>query len=73
MISSLPLLIIPFVIDFMVLVFLAIVYGFGFATVTASTSPLISELVPKELTMDVGQTLGPIISGLILATYLQYY
>ena len=82
-ISALPLLTIPFVTDFTILILLAIVYGFGFATVTASTSPLISELVPKELigtsmgfldmTMDVGQTLGPIISGFILATYLQYY
>lgn len=83
MISALPLLVIPFVTDFPVLILLAIVYGFGFATVTASTSALISELVPKELigtsmgfldmTMDVGQTLGPIISGFILATNLQYY
>lgn len=83
MISALPLLAIPFVTDFTILILLAIVYGFGFATVTASTSPLISELVPKELigtsmgfldmTMDVGQTFGPIISGFILATYLQYY
>jgi MFS family permease len=82
-ISAIPLLVIPFVTDFPVLILLAIVYGFGFATVTASTSALISELVPKELigtsmgfldmTMDVGQTLGPIISGFILATYLQYY
>lgn len=82
-ISAIPLLVIPFVTDFPVLILLAIVYGFGFATVTASTSALISELVPKELigtsmgfldmTMDVGQTLGPIISGLILATVLGYY
>jgi MFS family permease len=82
-ISALPLLFIPFVTDFTVLVLLAIVYGFGFATVTASTSALISELVPKELvgtsmgfldmTMDIGQTLGPIISGFILATSLKYY
>lgn len=81
-ISALPLLVIPFVTDFRVLILLAIVYGFGFATVTGSTSALISELVPKELVgtsmgfldtvMDVGQTLGPIISGLILATTLQY-
>lgn len=80
--SAAPLLVIPFVTDFAVLIFLAIVYGFGFATVTASTSPLISELVPKELvgtsmgflstTMDVGQTIGPIVSGFILATSLQY-
>jgi DHA1 family multidrug resistance protein-like MFS transporter len=82
-ISALPLVFIPFVTDFTVLILLAIVYGFGFATVTASTSALISELVPRELvgtsmgfldmTMDIGQTLGPIISGFILATSLKYY
>jgi len=82
-ISGLPLLAIPFVGDFWVLLLLVVVYGFGFATVTASTPALVSELVPKELVgtsmgflgtiMDVGQTLGPIISGFILATNLQYY
>jgi MFS family permease len=81
-ISGLPLFAIPFVSDFSVLLLLSVVYGFGFATVTACTSPLVSELVPKELvgasmgfldtTMDVGQTLGPIIGGLILASALQY-
>jgi len=81
--SGLPLLAIPFVADFWVLLLLVVVYGFGFATVTASTPALISELVPEELVgtsmgflgtiMDVGQTLGPIISGFILATNLQYY
>ena len=81
-VSAVPLLVIPFVTDFTVLILLAVMYGFGFATVTASTSPLISELVPKELvgtsmgflstTMDVGQTIGPIVSGFILATSLQY-
>jgi MFS family permease len=81
-VSGLPLLAIPFVTDFWVLLLLVLIYGFGFATVTASTPALISELAPKELvgtsmgflgtTMDVGQTLGPIISGLILATNLQY-
>jgi MFS family permease len=82
-ISALPLLAIPFVTDFWVLLLLVVVYGFGFATVTASTPALISELVPKRLigtsmgfldtVMDVGQTLGPIISGFILATGFQYY
>jgi len=81
-VSGLPLLAIPFVTDFWVLLLLVLVYGFGFATVTASTPALISELVPKELVgtsmgflstiMDVGQTLGAIISGFILATNLQY-
>jgi len=82
-VSGLPLLAIPFVTDFWVLLLLVLVYGFGFATVTASTPALMSELVPKELVgtsmgflstiMDVGQALGAIISGFILATNLQYY
>jgi MFS family permease len=81
-VSALPLLAIPFVADFWILLLLVVIYGFGLATVTASTSALTSELVPKELIgtsmgfldmlMDVGQTLGPIISGFILATNLQY-
>jgi len=81
-VSAVPLLVIPFVTDFTVLILLAIIYGFGFATVTASTSPLISEIVPREVVgtsmgflataMDVGQTIGPIVSGFILATSLQY-
>ena len=82
-VSGLPLLAIPFFTDFWVLLLLVLVYGFGFATVTASAPALISELVPKEsigtsmgflsTIMDVGQTLGAIISGFILATNLQYY
>jgi len=82
-VSGLPLLAIPFVADFWIILLLVMAYGFGFATVTASTPALISELTPKELvgtslgfldtTMDVGQTLGPIVSGFILATNLQYY
>ena len=81
--SGLPLLAIPFFANFWLLLSLVVVYGFGFAAVTASTSALVSELVPKELVgtsmgfldtiMDVGQTIGPIISGFILATNLQYY
>jgi MFS family permease len=81
-ISGIPLLAISFVTNFWILLLLVIIYGFGFTTVTASTPALISELTPKELVgtsmgfldtiMDVGQTLGPIISGFILATKLQY-
>jgi MFS family permease len=80
--SALPLLVVPLVVDFWVLLLLLMVYGFGFATVTASAPALISELVPKDTIgtsmgfldtiMDVGQTIGPIISGLILSTSLQY-
>jgi MFS family permease len=82
-VCGLPLIVIPFTSVFWILLLMAMVYGFGFATVTASTPALISELAPKELIgasmgfldtiMDVGQTFGPIISGFILATNLHYY
>ncbi len=81
-VAGLPLLAVPFVVEFPVLLLLSIVYGFGFATVTASTPALVSELVPRGLVgtamgflgmiMDVGQTLGPIITGIILATVFGY-
>jgi MFS family permease len=81
-VSGFPLLAIPFVADFWILLLFAMVYGFGFASATSSTTALVSELLPQELVgasmgfidtmMDVGQTIGPIISGLIYATGLQY-
>jgi MFS family permease len=82
LISCLLLLIVPFVNYFPILLLLSIGYGLGFAMVISSTSALIFELVPSDLAgtsmgflstmMDVGQTLGPIISGLILSISLQY-
>ncbi|MEM2691744.1 MAG: MFS transporter [Candidatus Bathyarchaeia archaeon] len=82
MVSAVPMFAVPFTANFYILLLLAMVYGLGLATVTASTPALISELTPKELVgtsmgfldtiMDVGQTIGPIINGLILATNLQY-
>jgi MFS family permease len=82
LISAVPMMVIPFVTSFWILLLLALVFGVGFASVTSSTPALISELTYKELVgtsigfldtmMDVGQTVGPIISGLILATSLRY-
>jgi MFS family permease len=73
---------IPFTTSFPVILALVIAYGVSFAAVLSSTSPLISELVPAGLVgasmgflstmMDVGQTLGPIISGVIFASSLHY-
>jgi MFS family permease len=73
---------IPFTTEFPLLLLLSIGYGASFAAVLSSTSPLISELVPATLvgasmgflatTMDLGQTLGPIISGVIFASSLRY-
>ncbi len=81
-ISCLLLLAVPFTTQFSLLLLLAVGYGLGFAMVISSTSPLASELAPVGLlgssmgflatTMDVGQTLGPIVSGLILASVFGY-
>jgi MFS family permease len=61
---------------------LAVAYGVSFAAVLSSTSPMVADLVPATLvgasmgflstTMDIGQTLGPIISGIIFSTNLRY-
>ena len=76
--GSVPLIAIPFTNQFAQLIAISMAYGFGFSLVTSSTTPLASELTHKELygstmgfistIMDVGQALGPIITGLILAT-----
>jgi MFS family permease len=81
-VSSLPLLAIPFVNLFPILLLLSVVYGIGFAAVIACTSALMCEVVSQEytgtsmgfldMTMDVGQTLGPIVCGWILASSLKY-
>ena len=82
-VGSVPLIITPFTVSFLELVLVSVVYGFGFSLVTSSTGPLVSDLVSKEsygaalgflsTIMDVGQTLGPIITGFIFATTLGYF
>jgi MFS family permease len=82
-ISCLLLLAIPFTAQFPLLLLLSVGYGLGFAMVISSTSPLMSELAPAGLVgasmgflstlMDVGQTLGPIVSGIVLASFSQQY
>jgi MFS family permease len=73
---------IPFITSFPVMLAMVVAYGVAFAAVLSSTSPLISEVVPAGLVgasmgflstmMDVGQTLGPIVSGVIFAGSLHY-
>jgi len=82
MLGSVPLIITPFTSSFFGLVLVSVVYGIGFSLVTSSTGPLVSDLVSKEsygsalgflsTIMDVGQTLGPIITGFIFATTFGY-
>ncbi len=74
---------ISFTTQFPVLLLISVGYGFGFAMVISSTSPLMSELAPQGLIgasmgflstlMDVGQTLGPFVSGIILAAFAHQY
>jgi MFS family permease len=80
--SGVLLFAIPFTTQFWMLIAISIGYGLGFAMVIASTSPIIVEANPSNLVgtsmgflatmMDVGQVLGPIISGVILASILSY-
>ncbi len=81
-VSGLPLLIIPLSTQSMFLLLLSVIYGLGFAVVTSSTPALVSELAPSNLTgtamgflgmtMDIGQTIGPLVTGVLLATNLGY-
>ncbi|HKZ88284.1 MAG TPA: MFS transporter [Candidatus Bathyarchaeia archaeon] len=74
---------IPFTIQFPLLLLISVVYGLGFAMVISSTSPLMSELSPQGLVgasmgflctmMDIGQTLGPFVSGVVLASFSHQY
>ncbi len=83
LISAVPLGATPFFTQFPLLLLFAIVYGLGFSMVTSSTPALASELVSIKLVggamgflgtiMDVGQTMGPLVCGLILATNLGYF
>jgi MFS family permease len=82
LISVVPLAVIPFFKEFSVLLVLAVIYGFGFSMVTSVTPALVSDLVSINdvgsamgvisTLMDVGQTLGPLICGMILVTSLGY-
>lgn len=83
LICSAPLVVMPFSSDLQVLLLLALVYGFGFATATVPTSARIMELVASEFigastglldaVIDIGQTIGPIVGGFILGTSLGYF
>lgn len=71
-----------FAISFPELIMVSVTFGLGFSLVTSSTPPLISEVCRKEVygsamgflgtIMDVGQALGPILTGFILAATAMY-
>jgi MFS family permease len=82
LLSSVLVASIPFTTEFFWLLLLMIGYGAAFAAVLSSTSPLVCDVVSPHLigasmgflstSMDIGQTLGPIVSGLIFASELRY-
>jgi MFS family permease len=82
LVMALPLIGIPFTSNFITILALTFVYGLGFAIVTSSTPALASEMVSRlylgasmgflSTIMDVGQALGPIICGFILASSFGY-
>ena len=65
--------------NYLVLVVLMAVFGLGLATVTASTSALVADLSRAEgrgsalgilsSIMDVGQSTGPMVAGVLVAAY----
>jgi MFS family permease len=82
LIGAFALGMIPFTARFPLLLLISVLYGIGFSMVTASTPALVSELTDKALMgtgmgflgtiMDLGQTLGPIITGIVLGVGLGY-
>lgn len=82
LVSAFALGMIPFTVRFPLFLLISVLYGIGYSLVTASTPALVSELTDKALIgtgmgflgtiMDLGQTLGPIITGIVLAAGLGY-
>jgi MFS family permease len=78
LLSGIPIMIIPAVTGFLPLFGISLLYGAGFVTVIASTPALVTDLAQRSAygaamgflatIMDVGQMLGPIITGVVLAS-----
>jgi MFS family permease len=80
--SSLPLLLIPLTSSFPLLLLTSLLYGFGFSTATSSTTALVSDISRNSASgsvmgflgtvMDIGQALGPVVTGYVIATSAGY-
>ncbi|WXG46685.1 MAG: MFS transporter [Candidatus Atabeyarchaeum deiterrae] len=81
--GAIALIVFPFAAGFIQLTVVSVAYGLGISLVTSSTPPLVTELCRKEVCgsalgflstlMDVGQVLGPIVTGLLLAATFGYF
>jgi len=77
-VSGLPLLAVPYTTQFLSFLVISTAFGLGFSMIISSTPALVGDLVRKDsygtamgflaTIMDVGQMLGPIATGFILAT-----
>jgi MFS family permease len=80
LVSGCALILIPFITELPYLIILSVIYGIGFSLVTSSTPPYVAEQCRKEVTgsamgflstiMDMGQVLGPIMTGLLIASVI---
>lgn len=78
-VSGLVLTLVSFTTQFLPLLLISVTYGLGFSMVTSSTPALVGDLAPKEsygaamgflaVLMDIGQMLGPVITGIILSSF----
>ena len=78
-VSGLPLIAVPYTTQFLSFLFISTAFGLGFSMIISSTPALVGDLVRKDsygtamgflaTIMDVGQMLGPIATGFILATF----
>ena len=78
-ISGLPLIAVPYTTQFLSFLVISTAFGLGFSMIISSTPALVGDLVRKDsygtamgflaTIMDVGQMLGPIATGFILATF----
>jgi MFS family permease len=79
LIGSLSLLVLPHSSSFPGLALLSLIYGIGFATVTSSTTALVADLTRNgaygaslgvlATVMDIGQALGPVLTGWVVGAY----
>lgn len=79
LVGSASTLLIPYIIDPFLLVAIVCSFGLGMAMVTSSTAAYVSDLSKKEeygaaigvlsTIMDIGQTIGPILSGYVLVLF----
>jgi MFS family permease len=79
LIGGAPLLLSSFASGFAGLALVSVLYGLGFSVVTSSTAAYVADLTSREIygsamgflstIMDVGQALGPVVTGIAVAAF----